>query len=139
VTVSEAPRLRCGPALLHKAQHGVDHQPSAHHGDIRVFSEYRRQNHDQFEHPRRDSPEFPQEFEDRVTFCYGYFVVAMLLAVRLHLRGSQPDVGVDMKGGQRVGTEAVAMSEGLPPTGFWGAADLFGPACLGTSSLALAP
>jgi len=28
------------PALLHKAQHGVDHQQRAHHDEVRVFSEH---------------------------------------------------------------------------------------------------
>jgi hypothetical protein len=49
-----------GPALLFKAQHGVDHQQGAHHGQVRIVSQHGRQNHDQFEHPRRDAPEFPK-------------------------------------------------------------------------------
>ena len=50
-----------GAALLRKAQHRVDDQQRAHHGEIGIFSEHGRQHHDQFEHPRRDAPEFLEE------------------------------------------------------------------------------
>ena len=41
-----------GPMFLRKAQHGIDDQQCAHHGEIGVFPEDSRQNHDQLEHPR---------------------------------------------------------------------------------------
>ena len=56
-----------------------------------------------FKHPRRDSPEFPEEFEDRMPFLFGHFVVAVLLTADVHLRVRQPAVGVDMERRERVG------------------------------------
>ena len=111
-----------GPALLHEAQHGVDHQQRAHHDEVRVFSEHGGQNHDQLEHPRRDSPEFPEELEDRVPFLLGHFVVAVLLPADVHLRASP----CRLLSRERVGNRAEAMSEaGLPASGP-SASDLLG-------------
>ena len=92
-----------GPALLFKAQHGVDHQQGAHHGQVRIVSEHGRQNHDQFEHPRRDAPEFPKELENRVAFFYSHFVIAVLLPADVHLGVCKPGVGVDVECRERVG------------------------------------
>ena len=42
-----------GAPLLRKAQHGIDDQECAHNGEVGVIPQHERQNHDQFEHPRR--------------------------------------------------------------------------------------
>ena len=92
-----------GAVLLHKAQHGVDNQQRADHGEIGVIPEHGRQHHDQFEHPRRNSPEFSEEFEDRMLLFFGHLVVAVLLAANVHLRAREPGVRVHMERRERVG------------------------------------
>ena len=71
-----------GATLLPKAQHRIDDQQCADNGEIGVVPQHERQNHDQFEHPCRQAPEFPEELEDRVFFLLGHLVVAVLLPAR---------------------------------------------------------
>ena len=106
--------------LLHKAQHGIDNQQRTHHGEIREFPEHRRQHHDQFEHPRRDSPKFPEEFNDGVTFCFGYFVVAVFLPAGVHLRLRESGIRVDMERRERVGNRRGGNIGGLGVCGLRG-------------------
>ena len=70
---------------------------SAINGQVRVFPEHRRQHHDQLEHPRRQAPELAEKREDWVPSCFGYFVVAVLLPAKLHLRSHEPGVWADVE------------------------------------------
>ena len=99
--------------LLHEAQHGVDDQQRAHHGEIRVFPEHGRQDHDQLEHPRRQAPELAEKHEDRVPFLFGHFVVAVLLPAGVHLRVREPGLGVHVERRERVGNRRGCDVRGL--------------------------
>ncbi len=76
------------PALLKKADHGVEHQERP---DDRCFSALVQQNLDEdggFEHPGNGSPEFLQQGQDSVRASYQDLVGAVLFEAALRLGGS---------------------------------------------------
>ena len=86
-----------GPALLHVAHDGIHDQQGAHHGEIGKFPERGGEHHDQFEHPRRNAPEFPEEIEHWMSALFGDLVVPVLLPASLHLRGGQAGVWIRLE------------------------------------------
>jgi len=79
--------------LLHKAQHRVDDQQSAHHREIREFGEHRRQHHDLLKHPRRQAPELAKKHEGRVFLLFGHFVEAMCFPARIDVSACETRFG----------------------------------------------
>ncbi len=108
--------------LLHEAQHRIDNQQRAHHREIREFLEHRRQHHDQFEHPRRNAPEFLEEIRGPgAPFLRPLRCSRAPSGWRPPLRCVSPVSAFTWSVASVSGTEAEAMSGGLPFAGCDGA------------------
>ena len=83
-----------GAALLRKTEYSIDDQKRAYHGEIGIFPEHRRQDHNQFQHPRRQPPEFCQKCEHRMRLLNGDLVGAILLPAGCRFDNREPCLGI---------------------------------------------
>ena len=78
------------------------------------MSQHERQKHDQFKHPRGQSPEFSEELEDRVFFLLGDLVVAVFFPSGIYLTMCEPCRRVHLERrkcvGQRCGGDLRCLS-----------------------------
>lgn len=83
--------------LLPEAQHGIDHQQRAHHGDVRVLPQHRRQHHDQLGHPSGELRELLREVTQQMRLAFEDFVGPASKDSRggLGLRESGLEVGAE--------------------------------------------
>ena len=99
-SVSTTPAARCSCAKLRTALTTRSAPTTAR---SEYFPSNSRQDHDQFEHPRRQAPEFSEECEDRMPFCTATSLEPCCLPPGLDLRMREACLGARREGGEGVG------------------------------------